>query len=154
MASTTASGGSEYDLLNKLAPNLDRHMIFPLLEFSASQLVDEDGQVRDEAKARQITQAKFALTKRTNMTDYVANLYCELEGLDEAPAEYTERKKQVFSQLEKYEQQTAKITELLERDDVVNALRSDKVANLEFLKREHDVRLGTVHIGKESCGAD
>ncbi|KAK4663857.1 eukaryotic translation initiation factor 3 subunit E [Podospora pseudopauciseta] len=145
MASTTASGGSEYDLLNKLAPNLDRHMIFPLLEFSASQLVDEDGQVRDEAKARQITQAKFALTKRTNMTDYVANLYCELEGLDEAPAEYTERKKQVFSQLEKYEQQTAKITELLERDDVVNALRSDKVANLEFLKREHDVTIDMVN---------
>ncbi|KAK4641404.1 eukaryotic translation initiation factor 3 subunit E [Podospora bellae-mahoneyi] len=145
MASTTASGGSEYDLLNKLAPNLDRHMIFPLLEFSASQLVDEDGQVRDEAKARQITQAKFALTKRTNMTDYVANLYCELEGLDEAPAEYTERKKQVFSQLENYEQQTAKITELLERDDVVNALRSDKVANLEFLKREHDVTIDMVN---------
>ncbi|KAK4178935.1 eIF3 subunit 6 N terminal domain-containing protein [Triangularia setosa] len=145
MASTTASGGSEYDLLNKLAPNLDRHMIFPLLEFSASQLVDEDGEVKDQAKARQITQAKFALTKRTNMTDYVANLYCELEGLDEAPPEYTERKKQVFSQLEKYEQQTAKITELLERDDVVNALRSDKVANLEFLKREHDVTIDMVN---------
>ncbi|KAK0672133.1 eIF3 subunit 6 N terminal domain-containing protein [Cercophora samala] len=145
MASTTATGGSEYDLLNKLAPNLDRHMIFPLLEFSASQLVDENGQVRDEAKARQITQAKFALTQRTNMTDYVANLYCELEGLNEAPAEYAERKKQVFSQLEKYEQQTAKITELLERDDVVNALRSDKVANLEFLKREHDVTIDMVN---------
>ncbi|KAK0705726.1 eIF3 subunit 6 N terminal domain-containing protein [Apiosordaria backusii] len=146
MGSTTASGGSEYDLLNKLAPHLDRHMIFPLLEFSASQLIDEEsGTIKDEEKARQITQAKFALTKRTNMTDYVANLYCELEGLDEAPAEYTERKKQVFSQLEKYEQQTAKITELLERDDVVNALRSDKVANLEFLKREHDVTIDMVN---------
>ncbi|KAK4195519.1 eIF3 subunit 6 N terminal domain-containing protein [Triangularia verruculosa] len=147
MASTTASGGSEYDLLNRLAPHLDRHMIFPLLEFSASQLVDDNGAVREEEKekAREITQAKFALTKRTNMTDYVANLYCDLEGLDDPPAEYTERKKQVFSQLEKYEQQTVKIIEVLERDDVVNALRSDKVANLDFLKREHDVTIDMVN---------
>ncbi|KAK4187627.1 eukaryotic translation initiation factor 3 subunit E [Podospora australis] len=148
-STTTANGGqspAEYDLLLKLAPHLDRHMIFPLLEFSAGQNIDEEsGNVKDEEKARQITQAKFALTKRTNMTDYVANLHCELEGLEQPPAEYAERKKQVFGQLEKYEQETQKITELLERDDVVGALRSDKVANLEYLKREHDVTIEMVN---------
>lgn len=141
----TANGGSstaEYDLLLKLIPHLDRHMIFPLLEFSAGQLVDdESGQVKDAAKAREIQQAKYALLKKTDMTDYVANLYCELEGLKEPPAEFADKRQKVFSQLEKYEQETSKITELLERDDVVNNLRSDKVANLEFLKREHEVWL-------------
>lgn len=141
----TANGGpslAEYDLILKLAQHLDRHMIFPLLEFSAGQLVDEEsGEVKDAAKAREITQAKYALLKKTNMTDYVANLYCELEGLEEPPAEFADRKHKVFNQLEKLEQETSKIRELLERDDVVNNLRSDKVANLEFLKREHDVRL-------------
>jgi translation initiation factor 3 subunit E len=117
-------------------------MIFPLLEFNAGQLVDEEsGDVKDEAKAREINQAKYALLKKTDMTDYVANLYCDLEGLDEPPAEFADKKQKVFSQLQKYEQETSKIIELLERDDVVNNLRSDKVANLEFLKREHDVRL-------------
>ncbi|KAL2016609.1 hypothetical protein VTK56DRAFT_3266 [Thermocarpiscus australiensis] len=148
-STTTANGGSspsDYDLIFKLAPHLDRHMIFPLLEFSAGQLVDEEtGEVRDEAKAREITQAKYALLKKTNMTDYVANLYCELEGLKEPPAEFAERRQKVFSQLEQYEQKTSKITELLERDDVVNNLRSDKVANLEFLKREHDVTIEMVN---------
>lgn len=135
-----ASSPAEYDLILKLAQHLDRHMIFPLLEFSAGQLLDEEsGEVKDEAKAREITQSKYALLKKTNMTDYVANLYCELEGLKEPPAEFAERRQRVFSQLDKYEQETSKITELLERDDVVNNLRSDKVANLEFLKREHDV---------------
>jgi translation initiation factor 3 subunit E len=124
----------------KLAQHLDRHMIFPLLEFSASQLVDEErGEVKDDAKAREITQAKYALLKKTNMTDYVADLHCELEGLKEPPAEFANKKQRVFSQLQKYEQETSKIIELLERDDVVNNLRSDKVANLEFLKREHEV---------------
>lgn len=145
MASTTAAANgvsslAEYDLLLKLAPHLDRHMIFPLLEFNASRLVDEDSDhVKDEAKLREINQAKYALLKKTNMTDYVANLYCELEGLKEPPAEFAEKRQKVFSQLEAYEQQTEVIRELLEREDVVNNLRSDKVANLEFLKRDHGV---------------
>ncbi|KAG7284802.1 eukaryotic translation initiation factor 3 subunit E [Staphylotrichum longicolle] len=119
----TANGGSnvaEYDLMLKLVQHLDRHMIFPLLEFNAGQLVDEEsGDVKDEAKAREITQAKYALLKKTNMTDYVANLYCELEGLKEPPAEFADKKQKVFSQLQKLEQETSKIIELLERDDVV-----------------------------------
>ncbi|KAK4464435.1 eIF3 subunit 6 N terminal domain-containing protein [Cladorrhinum samala] len=149
MASTeSANGGillSEYDLILKLAPHLDRHMIFPLLEFSANQLVDENGQATDEQKAREITQAKYALTKKTNMTDYVANLYCELQGLKEPPVEYSDRRQKVFAQLEKYEQETGKISELLDRDDVVEKLRADKVQNLEYLKREHDVTIDMVN---------
>ncbi|KAK3938985.1 eukaryotic translation initiation factor 3 subunit E [Diplogelasinospora grovesii] len=149
-ASTTANGGasdvSEYDLIPKLAPNLDRHMIFHLLEFSSGQLVDEEsGEVKDAKKARELTQAKYSLLKKTNMTDYVANLYCELEGLEEPPAEFAERKQKVFSQMEKFEEETAKISELLERDDVVNNLRSDKVANLEFLKKDHGVTIEMVN---------
>jgi translation initiation factor 3 subunit E len=150
MASAPNANGdvavSEYDLMLKLAQNLDRHMIFPLLEFSAAQLVDEEtGDVKDEAKAREITQAKYSLLKNSNMTDYVANLYCELAGVEEAPAEFADKKQKVFSQLQNYEQQTSKIIELLEREDVVNNLRSDKVANLDFLKREHQVTMEMVN---------
>ncbi|KAK3489882.1 eukaryotic translation initiation factor 3 subunit 6 [Neurospora crassa] len=131
---------ANYDLVLKLAPHLDRHMIFPLLEFNAGRLKEDETD-----KAREILAAKYALLKKTNMTDYVANLYCELEGLKEPPAEYAERRQKVFHQLEKYEQETAKITELLQRDDVVNNLRSDKMANLEFLKKEHDVTIDMVN---------
>ncbi|KAL2118748.1 hypothetical protein VTJ04DRAFT_5707 [Mycothermus thermophilus] len=137
---------ADYDLLPKLAPHLDRHLIFPLLEFSASQLVDEEtGNIKDEAKAREITQAKFALLKTSNMADYIANLHCELEGLKEPPAEYAEKKQKVFSQLQKLEQETQKIIELLAMDDVVNNLRSDKVANLEYLKGTHKVTIEMVN---------
>lgn len=144
---------ADYDLLPKLAPHLDRHLIFPLLEFSASQLVDEEtGNIKDEAKAREITQAKFALLKTSNMADYIANLHCELEGLKEPPAEYAEKKQKVFSQLQKLEQETQKIIELLAMDDVVNNLRSDKVANLEYLKGTHKVRSAWWHMVLWCCG--
>ncbi|KAK4112625.1 eukaryotic translation initiation factor 3, subunit 6 [Canariomyces notabilis] len=140
-----ASLPADYDLLHKLIPRLDRHLIFPLLEFSADRLVGESGEVKDKEKAREITQAKYALLNKTNMIDYVANLYCELEGLDQPPAEFAEKRQKVLSQLDKFEQESSKIMELLDREDVVNNLRSDKIANLEFLKREHDVTIEMVN---------
>lgn len=147
MADSKPAGGlpsvSEYDLIPKLVSHFDRHMIFPLLEFSASQLEDDDGNVKDAEKAREIVRAKYELLKKTNMTDYVANLYCELEGLpvEERPAEFAERREGVLTRLEQFEEETGKIRELLGTEEVVSNLRSDKVANLEFLKRDHGVRL-------------
>lgn len=131
---------SEFDLLPKLVTKLDRHLIFPLLEFSSAQLEDEDGNSKDETKTRELLKAKYELLKKTNMTDYVANLYCDLEGLQDPPKDFADKRQKVIETLERYEDSTSKITELLQREDVVTNLRSDKVANLEFLKKDHDVR--------------
>lgn len=131
---------SEFDLLPKLVTKLDRHLIFPLLEFANSQVENEDGTSKDAAKTRELLKAKFELLKKTNMTDYVANLYCDLEGLQEPPKEYADKRQKVIETLENYEDSTHKLAELLQTEEVVSNLRSDKVANLEFLKKEHDVR--------------
>lgn len=131
---------AEYDLLPTLVTKLDRHLIFPLLEFRRGQLENEDGVSRDEAKSKELLKATYELLNKTNMTDYVANLYCDLEGLQDPPKEFADKRQKVLETLEKYEDTTGKIQELLGREDVVTNLRSDKVANLEFLKKEHDVR--------------
>ncbi|KIH93860.1 hypothetical protein SPBR_06258 [Sporothrix brasiliensis 5110] len=133
------ASAAEYDLMPQLVLRLDRHLIFPLVEFAASQLEEEDGSSKDEAKSREITKAKFELLKKTNMTDYVANLYCEIENLDTPPPEYAESRKKVLAKLEQFEAETTRLRDLLGDEDVVGNLRSDKVANLEFLKKEHDV---------------
>lgn len=130
---------SEFDLLPKLVARLDRHLIFPLLEFSSGQLENEDGSLKDETKTQELLKAKYELLKKTNMTDYVANLYCDMEGLQDPPKEFADQRQKVIETLEKYEETTSKITELLQREDVVTNLRSDKVANLEFLKKDHEV---------------
>jgi hypothetical protein len=138
----------ENDLLPKLVTHLDRHLIFPLLQFVGEQ---------DEEPTPEITKAntkvKYELLKKTNMTDYVAQLYCQLEGLDEPPAEYATKREEVLEQLEKYNQESEKITDLLSREDVVTGLRSDKVANLEFLKKEHGVCLSKV-TGEREANVD
>lgn len=129
-AKTPEEVAKEYDLFPKLVTHLDRHLIFPLLQFVADQ---------DEEPSTAITKAKFELLKKTNMTDYVASLYCELENVDEAPKEFGVKRQEVLDRLEKFGQESEKITDLLGREDVVTSLRSDKVANLEYLKKEHDV---------------
>jgi translation initiation factor 3 subunit E len=120
----------ENDLLPKLVTHLDRHLIFPLLQFVGDQ---------DEEPSRENIEAKYELLKKTNMSDYVASLYCEMKGVDEAPKEFSAKRQEVLDRLELFGQETEKITDLLGREDVVTSLRSDKVANLEYLKKEHDV---------------
>ncbi|ORY67117.1 eukaryotic translation initiation factor 3 subunit E [Pseudomassariella vexata] len=131
---------AEYDLLPQLVGHLDRHLIFPLLDFAANQIAEDD-----DTKALEVTKAKFELLKTTNMIDFIGNLKADLEGLDEAPAEFNDLRQKVLSRLEQFEQDTSKITDLLGREDVVTNLRSDKVANLEFLKKDHDVTIDNVN---------
>lgn len=122
-------------VLPKMAPQLSRHLLFPLLEFEENQARDQN----DDARAQKILAGKIKLLEDTNMTDYVASLYCELHDVADPPAEYTKKRQEVLQQLEKYQQATGQIADLLTQDEVVNGLRSDKVANLEFLKNQHGV---------------
>ncbi|PQK10368.1 hypothetical protein BB8028_0002g06900 [Beauveria bassiana] len=127
-------------IMPKLAPHLSRHLLFPLIQFEGDK-ADEKG---DTELFNKILAGKISLLEDTNMTDYVANMYCELHGVQEPPAEYVRKREEVVAQLQKYEQATATIADLLTQDDVVNGLRSDKVANLEFLKNQHGVTMEMV----------
>lgn len=126
----------EYDLLPKLIPHLDRHLVFPLLEFISSQ---------EGESAEETTKAKYELLKETNMTDYVANLWQEINHADEIPEQFVKKREEVLQRLQLYMEETSKITELLENPDVVNSLRSDKVANLQYLKDQHGVGILGTH---------
>lgn len=126
---TAEDVASQHDLLPKLIPYLDRHLVFPLLEFSAGE--DEED--------KEVTRAKYELLKHTNMTDYVANLWQEIHGSDKVPDEFAKKREEVLNKLEQYQEQSAKITELLQDENVVANLRSDKAANLRFLEEQHGV---------------
>ena len=129
------------DLFSKLVPHLDRHLIFPLLEFlslQVSQEGDEDSAPESE-ESIEITRTKFELLKQTNMTDYVASLWRELNNSDSVPDEFLKKREEVLDRLNLFRQETSQIDELLSDDSVVSNLRSDKVANLKFLETNHGV---------------
>lgn len=133
-AKTPEQISEENNLLPKLITHLDRHLIFPLLQFVAEQQEDEED-------SQEITKAKYELLKTTNMTDYVASLYTEINDVAEPPKEFGAKRQAVLERLDQFEQESAAITDLLGREDVITNLRADKVANLEYLKKEHEVCL-------------
>lgn len=128
----------EYDLLPKLIPHLDRHLVFPLLEFLSGH---EDGE-----DATDITKTKYELLKQTNMTDYVANLWQEINHSDTIPQEFVKKREEVLQRLQLYVEESKKMVELLADDSVVGSLRSDKIANLKFLEEQHGVTIDMVNI--------
>ena len=122
----------EYSLLPKLIPHLDRHLVFPLLNFQ-----EED--TPEDEDTTEITQLKYGLLKETNMSDFVGDLYAQLNNLPERPKEYANKREEVLGRRRLFEEETEKIQNLLADADVVSNLRSDKVSNMNYLKETHGV---------------
>ncbi|CAN6639201.1 hypothetical protein TRVA0_017S01618 [Trichomonascus vanleenenianus] len=126
----------KYDLTEKMMPFLDRHLIFPLVEFVSSKgLYDE----------KQLLQLKYDLLKDTNMVDYVSNLWFKLHDGAEVPEELVERQKKVLDDLEKFEKSTSHVLEVLEKPEVVNNLKQDKQQNLSYLQNSHGVTIEMIN---------
>lgn len=130
MASTEADVAEQYDLLPKMISNLDRHLIFPLIQFIFGP---------DEKQTVQDKKVKLELLKATNMADYVGNLHAEINGLAQPADEYTKKREEVLRKREQFDEDTKKVLDLLDDETVVSNLRSDKTANLNYLKDNHGV---------------
>lgn len=94
---------AEHDLTAKLAKSMDRHLVFPLLEWlSAKELYPED----------QIQQGKLDLLNKTNMLDYAMEIYTQLNNRD-PPQELKERRTEVVQNLRKLQVRQCTITKAL-----------------------------------------
>lgn len=78
------------------------------------------------------------------MTDYVGSLWCQLNDTDEMPEEFTKKREAVLAKLKDLDEKSKKMLELLENDEVIGALRSDKLANMQYLKENFDVTVEMV----------
>ncbi|KAI3712041.1 hypothetical protein L1987_70590 [Smallanthus sonchifolius] len=67
---------AKYDLTPRIAPNLDRHLVFPLLEFT---------QERELYPNDQILKAKIELLKNTNMVDCAMDIHKSLYHTEDVP---------------------------------------------------------------------
>ncbi|TGZ85404.1 eukaryotic translation initiation factor-like protein 3 subunit E [Ascodesmis nigricans] len=151
MATSTESASvrDSYDLVPKLIPNLDRHLIFPLLEF-----IDNNG----IHPHRDMVQAKYDLLKPTLMADFVGKLYAELHGLEQPPAEFQQKRDDAMKSLKDLEERARKVLDLFDNEEVVSNLRSDKAQNMKYLEENHGVTMEMIDIvfqygqAQFSCG--
>lgn len=122
----------QYSLLPQLLPYLDRHLVFPLLNFLEEE-TPEDQDTTD------IMRLKFTLLQQTNMSDYVGSLDAQLHNLPSTPEKYTQQREEVLEKRRLFEEETEKILSLLADAEVVGNLRSDKASNMSYLQTNHGV---------------
>lgn len=64
----------EYDLSGVVSGFLDKHLVFPLLEFLAQKKIYD---------VKEIEANKLELVQKTNMVDYAVDIYQQLNQTDE-----------------------------------------------------------------------
>ncbi|KAI8879964.1 eukaryotic translation initiation factor 3, subunit 6 [Backusella circina FSU 941] len=118
------------DLTIRMIPYLDRHLIFPLLEFLE---VKEVVYVPED-----LLQSKYDLFKSSNMVDFILDLYQKLHNTEEVLQEFTDKRESVLAQMEELREKAQKVMDVLEKPEVIAALRQDKVQNFQYLKENYN----------------
>ena len=114
---------AEHDLTALMAAQLDRHLVFPLLEFlQERQLYSEP----------EFLEAKIRLLSGTNMVDYAMDIHKSLHGTDDVPEDMVKRRAEVVSRLRSLEEAAA--------PQLVQELRPDKQYNIHMLQERYQVR--------------
>ncbi|KAG0164914.1 eukaryotic translation initiation factor 3 subunit E [Apophysomyces sp. BC1034] len=128
---------AKYDLTLRMIPFLDRHLVFPLLEFL---------ELKKVYAAEDLLKAKYDLLCDTNMVDFVVELYKNIHHIDETPKEFAGKRENVLAQLEELQAEAQKVMEVLEKPEVIAALRHDKAQNLQYLKDNHNITEDRIRI--------
>jgi translation initiation factor 3 subunit E len=121
---------AEYDLTPRMAPNLDRHLVFPLLEFLQERQLYDDNH---------ILKAKIDLLNNTNMVDYAMDIHKTLYHTEDVPQDMVERRADVVARLKSLEDAAAPLVTFLQNPAAVQELRADKIYNLQMLNDKYQV---------------
>lgn len=106
----------QWDLTSKVSPYLDRHMMFPLLEYMDGLIAD--GTVR--YSPQDVAAARLALLRPTHMVDYAIDIYKTVhpDTKDEdIPAEMQEQKTSVYQRLGELEEGCKALHELCSNEE-------------------------------------
>lgn len=120
-----------YDLTQRIAPNLDRHLVFPLLEFLQERQMYPD---------EQILKSKIELLNKTNMVDYAMDIHKSLYHTEDVPQDMVERRVEVVARLKALEERAAPIVSFLQNPNSFQDLRAnDQHYNLQMLNDRYQV---------------
>eukprot|EP00794_Sanderia_malayensis_P004693 gene4693-5308_t len=123
---------ADHDLTSKVGQYLDRHLVFPLIEFlSGKGIYDED----------ELLQGKIDLLQNTNMVDFAMDEYKKLHNTEDVPEGMTKKREEVLSNLKELYANIELITAALESDEFKNFATTtrDGQALFEYLKTNFNI---------------
>jgi len=120
---------ARYDLTAKISPHLDRHLVFPLLEFL---------QTKNIYSEEELMTAKLELLSKTNMVDFAMDMYKKLHKSDNVPEEMLKKRQIVVSKL-KTLVESDPLLQLCQNPELVEQLKTEKKWSLRELEASHGV---------------
>ncbi|KAI8927345.1 eIF3 subunit 6 N terminal domain-containing protein [Entophlyctis helioformis] len=119
-SSAAAAASSSSDLTARISPFLDRQLTY--------------------AK-KDILSAKHALLSRTSMVDFSNAIYHELNGSSKKNEPGFERRRaDVVARLTGLQDEVAPVLEIIQDPALVQQLKQDKIANLQYLREKHNFK--------------
>jgi translation initiation factor 3 subunit E len=112
---------AQYDLTSVIGQYLDRHLALPLVEFLEGSDEPKRAALYDE---KTIQTGKLALLSETNMVDFALDMHKDLYPDQEPDAELKKKRQVVVDRLKQLNTESAAIIQLLEHEDVQEALKS------------------------------
>ncbi|XP_022102248.1 eukaryotic translation initiation factor 3 subunit E-B-like [Acanthaster planci] len=124
---------AEYDLTSTIGQYLDRHLVFPLLEFlSVKEIYDE----------KEMLEGKLGLLSNTKMVDYIMDVYRSLNPDKDVPPEMYDKRAVVVDEMKKLMAQTKPILEIFSLEEVISKIQDTRDGRIlfEYMATNHGFR--------------
>lgn len=123
---------TEYDLTSVIGTYLERHLVFPLLEFLQRHEIYPENE---------ILKAKLELLSKTNMVDFAKEIHKKLYNTEEVPEEMDKRRDVIVGQFKALQVDVAPILRFFEQNQaLVKELRQEKQFTAQYLQENHGIK--------------
>ncbi|KAK8805589.1 hypothetical protein WA158_002245 [Blastocystis sp. Blastoise] len=119
---------SKYDIIGKISPFLDLHLLFPVFSWleSTGMYIQKD-----------LDMAKLELLKPTKMVDFAIEIYKSVNNTEEVPQEMLDKREEVLAQF-KVIQENDFVSFLSNETETVDQLINDNLFTRQALQ-EHEI---------------
>eukprot|EP00211_Chloroparvula_japonica_P002264 CAMPEP_0119148204 /NCGR_PEP_ID=MMETSP1310-20130426/41488_1 /TAXON_ID=464262 /ORGANISM="Genus nov. species nov., Strain RCC2339" /LENGTH=429 /DNA_ID=CAMNT_0007140229 /DNA_START=74 /DNA_END=1363 /DNA_ORIENTATION=- len=130
-----AKGAAQYDITHLLGQHLDRHLVFPLLDFLQAKEVYSEEELLD---------GKLDLLSKTNMVDFAMEIWSKRHDNPTPPEEMVKRREEVIQNLLSIQDQCGNILALItpeseDQECIADTLIREKLFDMAYLSEEYGV---------------